>query len=1145
MRGDEVMLTDSKGRSWIANITVILMILTLIPAAAFAASSTTWSQAGYDNVSETWTPGNIVKYYEGSYVPYRANAEDYVPTGQYIDFDLDYLESGTGALGYDQATNWFIGPNVPYSGNPTSYTKAEITAYALATYGHSIINPNTQFMGANAFTVAAPVELTSGGLTIPPGYTGDTILRYHVVPNVLGYTDGSPTADPGSFIDALMTWYGGSWAMYYEAHLAESGAPNLFEGGIVTLGAGAYKGASLHVTFDKAGAKTVPLPTNGLAKKDILVEKTWDNINDAEPVTIKLIAQNGETGTPYVAATITLDGTVDSNTNPEYEAWKGKFVNVPIYYTDGQDVFPVIYSISEDPVPTGFLTPVYGGSSLDGFTVYNEKQYGSLTVLKTVVTNGAVGLTVPDFSITITGPSYPTGNTKVFNQTNGMEQTWNNLIPGTYTVTESGIAAPWSSVINPMTYEVEGGANTIVDVTVTNTFSTGSLTVLKAVETNGAIGLTIPDFSITITGPSYPTGNTKVFNQTNGMEQTWDNLIPGMYTVTESGIAAPWSVVINPMTYNVVGGENTTVDVTVTNTYATGSLTVLKTVEINGAVGLTMPDFSITITGPSYPSGNTKVFNQMIGMEQTWDNLIPGTYTVTEPGIEAPWGVVIDPMTFQVASGENTTVDVVVDNTYTPGSLTVLKSLETNGTEGLDVPDFSIIITGPSYPTGNTKVFNQTNGMEQTWDNLIPGTYTVTEPGIEAPWGVVINPMTYNVPSGENTTVDVTVTNTYAPGSLTVLKTVDTNDAIGLIVPDFSITITGPSYPTGNTKVFNQTNGMEQTWDNLIPGTYTVTEPGIEAPWSVIIDPITYEVMSGENTTVDVSVANEYSTGSITVTKSVVLLTDDPEVTVNYTFYAALFEDQEGDMVRVGDVKELEVIDSESAIAEFDDLAVDKTYYVFETDSEGNIIETETDGTIETPILPDWIKITYENAIVTLTPSAPDGEAGITNIFDPEDLPLLGSITVNKNVTVDGKPFASNRIYYVALFADKELTDMVSVVKPLIMNGNASTTVEFLTDIDGNPLEAGTTYYIAETDMNGKPLTGTIAELGFEISIDNSKVVINEEGTTVNITNKYKTEEFPLTGDNANMNLWLFLAMIGVAGAIAPFAFRKKEDAKD
>ena len=285
--------------------------------------------------------------------------------------------------------------------------------------------------------------------------------------------------------------------------------------------------------------------------------------------------------------------------------------------------------------------------------------------------------------------------------------------------------------------------------------------------------------------------------------------------------------------------------------------------------------------------------------------------------------------------------------------------------------------------------------------------------------------------------------------------------------------------------------------------------------------------------------------GSIEVTKEVVVLGDDPEATVNYTFYAALFEDVEGTMVKVSDVKPLVVVDKASTSVTFDGLDLEKTYYVFETDAEGNIIATDANGKIETPIIPAWIEINYEDAVVTLSAKNLEGESTITNVFNTEGFPLFGSITVNKTVTANGKAFASNRTFYVALFADKELTELVSDVNALKMNGKSSTTTEFLTDIDGNPLEAGTTYYIAETDKDGVPLTGSYKELGFEISIDNAKIVITEEGTTVNIINKFKSEEFPLTGDNSNMNLWLFLAMLGVAGAIAPFAFRKKEVAND
>ncbi len=287
--------------------------------------------------------------------------------------------------------------------------------------------------------------------------------------------------------------------------------------------------------------------------------------------------------------------------------------------------------------------------------------------------------------------------------------------------------------------------------------------------------------------------------------------------------------------------------------------------------------------------------------------------------------------------------------------------------------------------------------------------------------------------------------------------------------------------------------------------------------------------------------------GSITVTKNMIVLTDDPAVTVSYVFHVALFEEEEGTMVKVSDVKDLNVVGSAPASAFFDKLDLNKTYYVYETDAAGNIIETAADGTITTPIIPDWIKINYEGNQVALSSDGMRGSAVITNTFDPEDLPLQGegTIRVNKTVMVDDKPFASNRTFYVALFTDKELKNLASEVKAIKMNGTATAFVTFDKDKLGEPLFVEDTYYVAETDVNGVPLVGTVETLGFEITIDNAKVVITEQGSIVNIINKFKSEEFPLTGDNSNMGLWLFLAMLGVAGAIAPIAFRKKEITND
>jgi pilin isopeptide linkage protein len=292
----------------------------------------------------------------------------------------------------------------------------------------------------------------------------------------------------------------------------------------------------------------------------------------------------------------------------------------------------------------------------------------------------------------------------------------------------------------------------------------------------------------------------------------------------------------------------------------------------------------------------------------------------------------------------------------------------------------------------------------------------------------------------------------------------------------------------------------------------------------------------------------EEELGQISVTKEVEV-TDDSETLVNGTFYAGLFTMVEDEyvLVQIGDedaIAELKVENSAPVTDDttFTNLELDKMYYIFETDEDGVIIETDPDGNILPLRTSGWYALEYDGNEVALDPQNMTGEATITNYFSSDEGGLTGSIKVVKTVTVNKKPFASNLTFHVGLFEDEELTMLIET-KDLVMNGKTETSVSF------DELEAGL-YYIAETDKDGKPLTGTAKELGFEIQINgeetnNVAVELIEDEMLVNLVNNFKKEEFPLTGDNSNMNFWLFLAMLGVAGAIAPFAFGKKEVTND
>ncbi len=319
-------------------------------------------------------------------------------------------------------------------------------------------------------------------------------------------------------------------------------------------------------------------------------------------------------------------------------------------------------------VVQGQLLAQNGAVTLNNNTIINDacgSTTGFLTVTK-VVQGPVNDMTLPDFDITVTGPnSY--SNMQTIEA--GSSYTLAGLVAGSYTVTEGELGGDWS-VSGTDQYDVQVGAMT--QVTITNTYTpadepssgseddrssssddeltTGELTVRKVV--SGVTGdMTLSSFEITVTGPR-GFAETRAFD--HGESYSWENLEPGTYTVTESrtGLSSEWTV----------SGEGTvsvradqTALKTINNAYledelATGELTVTKVV--SGEVGdMRLPLFRITVTGPRGFLA-TRTFVQ--GESYTWENLVPGVYTVTEnrSGLSSEWTV----------SGEGT-IQVTADQT--------------------------------------------------------------------------------------------------------------------------------------------------------------------------------------------------------------------------------------------------------------------------------------------------------------------------------------------------------------------------------------------------------------------------------------------------------------------------------------------------
>ena len=457
---------------------------------------------------------------------------------------------------------------------------------------------------------------------------------------------------------------------------------------------------------------------------------------------------------------------------------------------------------------------------------------GSLEVTKTVNWNGVAPDPNQTFTICITGPSHlsPTlqnGGCQNAGSAGGT-LTWSNLLAGNYTVAENDPGSAWvTSGGNGAVVAVSPGVKSAADG-ITNTRKLGSLQVTKNVNWSGMTPVQSQTFEICITGPSYPSptlanGGCKPAGH-NGETLTWNDLIPGNYTAAETDPGSAWTVNGSPTAVISVptdGGTASLVPI-ITNTRKLGSLEITKSVDWNGITPVDGQTFSICISGPSYPNPDCKTFTYPNGLVQTWTGVIPGTYSVTEPGLGSEW--TRSGATSAVVPTDGGTGTATVTNTRKLGSLVVTKTINWIGSTPM-APTFQICVTGPSYPTGNCK---PTGAGNVAWENLLPGAYTVSETDPGTQWTVVVSGSPATVPSNGGQAT-ASVTNTLKPGAAKVVKTVSGAAPSGSQAFTFQLRQGATTVADGTTLetlVANAANGGTITFTTaLVPGrTYQLCE---------------------------------------------------------------------------------------------------------------------------------------------------------------------------------------------------------------------------------------------------------------------------------------------------------------------------------
>jgi hypothetical protein len=379
------------------------------------------------------------------------------------------------------------------------------------------------------------------------------------------------------------------------------------------------------------------------------------------------------------------------------------------------------------------------------------------------------------------------------------------------------LGSEWIVTIAPTQLTVPADG-TPVGASVVNRRKLGGLNVTKVVNWNGTTPDETQSFEICITGPSFPGGDCQTADY-DGATLTWTGLIPGGYTVSETAPGSAWAVTVDSATATVPtnGGAGTA---TITNTRRRGSLTVAKVVNWNGLTPDQAKTFQICISGPSFLAGDCKTADFDGGALQ-WNDLIPGSYDVTEsnPGVEWTVQVTGSPA---VVSADGSGASASVLNTRKLGSLKVTKTVNWNGVQPDSNQSFTICIAGPSYTNGDCKSVGFSGGV-LTWKDLIPGIYSVAENNPGRVWETVVTGSPATVPADGGQASAAIANTRLQPARITVTKVLTASETTDW---SFVLRLTGADPRTVTDKQ------ASTTWEDLEPNrSYVLSEDEPGTPW--------------------------------------------------------------------------------------------------------------------------------------------------------------------------------------------------------------------------------------------------------------------------------------------------------------------------
>jgi uncharacterized surface anchored protein len=427
-----------------------------------------------------------------------------------------------------------------------------------------------------------------------------------------------------------------------------------------------------------------------------------------------------------------------------------------------------------------------------------------------------------------------------------------NLEPGVYSVKETATVA--DHILDLREYHVELFPGQTSTLTIENQRRPNLIVYKKDADTGDPIPGTI--FTVRA-ADGHSVDEIKTDSEGKA---TLDNLLPGVYEISEKSVPAPWLMDADPQLVTLYANRDHTVYF---ENHKKPTLTVNKVDSVTGSP-IKGAKFEVW-----YGSNNTSTgelnslgtFYSDANGQFFIDLLRDGWYKVTE--LEPAAGYTIkEPATqeFYIKGGESKTI--TFENV--PKSAIVVEKYDSVTGAALPGCTFQLRYLGGTSGTGGTVIGTKVTGKNGTamWTGLAPGAYVLEEVDAADGYNIIQSSETIMLAdSGEQSVVTVRFTN--APdGQLLIRKVCSVNPSVTLQDAEFKVI-----YADGT--VVGDSNGVYRTDANgeilitgLTPGkSVVVTET--RAPAGFLIDTQSQTIQIREGRTVSLTFKNQPRGGMI------------------------------------------------------------------------------------------------------------------------------------------------------------------------------------------------------------------------------------------------------------------------------------------